>query len=272
MNRSIIDPVSSTPIQHVVLIIQENRTFNNLFAGFPGAVSTKIGKELVGKGSKQREKSIALRETNLEDAGNQTHRYGAYLTAYQNGKMDGFNLIKYVTNGKPEGKNPYQYVNPSRIQPYWDIASHWGLADEMFQTQGSGSFIAHQDLIRGGTFINSTESLIDDPTTNAAWGCMSPSGSKTSLITTELKYLSDKGPFPCTSDFPDTQRLRNPRRSLQRKVARDSVEILHARTGERDGRSALERVSRDCDDLQSPRPVRCKYHVARNEHLLGHLE
>ena len=27
----------SSPIQHVVIIVQENRSFNNLFAGFPGA-------------------------------------------------------------------------------------------------------------------------------------------------------------------------------------------------------------------------------------------
>ena len=193
----------STPIQHVVLLVQENRTFNNLFAGFPGVVSTKTGKELVKQGNGYVEKSIALHEAKLLYTGNLTHRYLAEQTAYQNGAMDGFDLIKYVTNGKPEGSAPYQYVNPSYIKPYWDIASQWGLADEMFQTQGSGSFIAHQDLIRGGTFITSTQSLVDDPTTNAAWGCMSPSGSKTSLITTKLKYLANKGPFPCTTDFPN---------------------------------------------------------------------
>ena len=44
------------------------------------------------------------------------------------------------------------------------MAAQWGLADEMFETQGSDSFTAHQDLIRGGTFISSTESLIDPPT------------------------------------------------------------------------------------------------------------
>ena len=30
----------------------------------------------------------------------------------------------------------------------------------------------------------------------------SPTGTKTSLITTRLKFLKDKGPFPCTTDFP----------------------------------------------------------------------
>jgi phospholipase C len=193
---------SKSPIKHIILMVQENRTFNNLFAGFPGATSTKTGEELIKQGTGYVEKPIALAEVPLLDKGNLSHVHSAYLTGYQNGKMDGFNLITYETNGNEEGSAPYVYVNPDQVEPYWDMASQWGLADKMFQTQGSGSFIAHQDLIRGGTFIEPTESLIDDPTTNAAWGCESPPGSLTSLITTTLKYLKDKGPFPCTSDFP----------------------------------------------------------------------
>jgi phospholipase C len=203
----------SPPITHIVLMIQENRTFNNLFAGFPGAVSTKTGKELVKKGTGYVEKSIKLHKANLTDHGNVTHLYTAFLTAWKNGAMDGFNLIKYVSNGKPEGKAPYQYVNQAQIAPYWDIAKQWGLADEMFQTQGSDSFTAHQDLIRGGTCISSayscqnpsssTESLIDPPTTSATWGCDSNPGAETTVIYSNLVVGYDKGPFPCSNDFPD---------------------------------------------------------------------
>src|SRR5581483_11042042 len=77
----------------------------------------------------------------------------------------------------------------------------YGLANAMFSTQGSGSFTAHQDLIRGGSEIDSTESFIDDPTSSSAWGCDSPAGTKTNLITTSLAYEANKGPFPCTKDF-----------------------------------------------------------------------
>jgi phospholipase C len=189
-------------IKHIVLMIQENRTFNDLFAGFPGAVSSKTGMELVKNGNAYTEQSIALRQTGLLDEGNLSHLYAAFQTGYQNGNMDGFNLITYGSNGRPEGTAPYQYVNPDDVRPYWDIASRWGLADEMFQTQGSGSFTAHQALIRGGTFINKTESLIDDPTSGEAWGCLSPKGATTSLIDTNLDYYRDQGPFPCTADFP----------------------------------------------------------------------
>jgi phospholipase C len=202
----------STPIEHVVLMIQENRTYNNLFATFPGALGTTTGEELVKqKNGKYKKKSIPLAKVDLESHNILDHRYAAYVTAYHNGAMDGFNIIKRTTNNKFEGKAPYQYVNPSQIQPYLTIASQWGLADEMFQTQGGGSFIAHQDLIRGGSCITSvcnppsanTESLVDDPTTSAAWGCDSPPGTKTSLINSYGQVSNGTGPFPCSNQFPD---------------------------------------------------------------------
>jgi phospholipase C len=190
---------SGTPIQHIVLVIQENRTFNNFFATFPGATGTTVGKESVN-GSTQ---TINLKETPLLDKKNLKHAYSGFLKAYDGGKMDGFNLVEFPGSGKPEKAAPYQYVNPSDIAPYWSLAETYALANAAFTTQGSESFPAHQDLIRGGTAISATESLIDNlPYANQAWGCDSPPGSKTNIITTALKVKTRGGPFPCSDDFP----------------------------------------------------------------------
>ncbi len=185
-------------------MIQENRTFNDFFATFPGVTGSTSGYELIKSGSSYSKKKIALTEARLERKGNGnlTHTYTAFLTAYQSGAMDGFNLVK-SSKGIPEGSGPYEYVNPAQIAPYWSIASQWGIANQMFQTQGSESFTAHQDLIRGGTFISPMRSLIDSPTASQVWGCDSNAGTVTSLITTKLKYMRDRGPFPCSSDFPN---------------------------------------------------------------------
>jgi phospholipase C len=187
-----------SPITHIVLIIQENRTFNNLFATFPGATGATTGKKKV----MGRDKSIALKETNLSGQRNFNHDYDGWITAYDNGKMDAFNLVRFPSTGKLENAGPYEYVNPSQIAPYWQIAEQWGLANAMFTTQGSASFPAHQDLIRGGTAIDSSDSLIDNPPYGGAWGCDSPPGTTTSLINTYLQVQRNAGPFPCTQDFP----------------------------------------------------------------------
>ncbi|MGA8098548.1 MAG: hypothetical protein WB810_07800, partial [Candidatus Cybelea sp.] len=34
---------TTTPIKHVVFILQENRSFNNLFLGYPGATTQNYG-------------------------------------------------------------------------------------------------------------------------------------------------------------------------------------------------------------------------------------
>ncbi len=195
---------SSTPIQHIILIVQENRTFNDLFATFPGTTGTTVGLKRVGKGKNVKTVPVNLTETNLAVKNNLNHLYVSYHTAYRNGNMDAFNKIRSETTGKDEGRAPYQYVNPAQVVPYWTLASEYGLADEMFQTQGSGSFTAHQDLIRGGTEITPTESLVDDPTSSSVCGCPSPYGTVTSLITTALKFEARAGPFPCTNQFPSS--------------------------------------------------------------------
>jgi phospholipase C len=202
----------SSPIKHVVMIVQENRSFDNLFAKFPGADGATRGKKRVKVGSKYVDKWVTLKAMPLVLKHDIAHCWSSWKAAYDNGKMDGFNQesLNACGQGPPAGTYPYQYVKKSLIAPYWDIAEQWVLADHMFQTQGSGSFTAHQDLIRGGTCINqcgaspssATESLIDNPT-YWPWGCDAGPTVKTNLLTGTLQYLKDQGPFPCSNDFPN---------------------------------------------------------------------
>jgi len=192
---------ASGSIKHVVLIIQENRSFDDLFATFPGADGATTGR--------WKNKTITLRKVDLVALCDFKHGRGNFLLDYDNGKMDGFGSEQTRGECPPKaGKLPYQYVNPKQIASYWDIAKQYVLADHMFQTQGSGSFTAHQDLIRGGTTIDraQTESLVDFPS-GEPWGCDAPHSTSTSLIVQTAKgldYERHKGPFPCTSDFPSS--------------------------------------------------------------------
>ena len=179
---------SGTPIKHVVVIVQENRSFDNLFAMFPGADGATSGKTHNGQ-------TIELKPRPLTSNLVLNNSHLAWALDYDEGAMDGFDLV--WVNGH-SCTCAYQYVNESGIQPYWDLAQQYVLADRMFQTQSSGSFTAHQDLIRGDTVISSNASLIDFPT-HGPWGCDAPSGTVTTLITDTGKYESNKGPFPCLS-------------------------------------------------------------------------
>jgi phospholipase C len=181
-------PAGTRYIDHVIVLIHENRSFDDLFATFPGADGATEGKMSNGK-------TVKLKKSDLDYPYDLGHSWPAFLRDYDGGKMDGFNL-ENGGNGHPAGTAPYQYVDPRQIAPYWDIAKAYVLADHMFQTQGSGSFTAHQDLIAGGTAIDSTKSLIDFPSA-APWGCDAPTGTVTTVLTRKQQYIAQGGPFPC---------------------------------------------------------------------------
>jgi phospholipase C len=213
--------LSKTPIQHVVIVIQENRSFDNLFATFPGADGTTTGQAAAmaeseaaycsqnGLPAITQPTSVPLTKTDLIGSGfgssgnfdedtDLDHIHSGYVMDRDHDKMDGFDLtgINADGSGTPTCTYTYQYVNPQDIQPYWDIAQRYVLADHMFQTQGSGSFTAHQDLIAAGTQISSDEALIDNPS-YFPWGCDAYSSVVTAVIKRGGKVYEYGGPFPC---------------------------------------------------------------------------
>jgi phospholipase C len=206
---------SSGVIQHVVIMIQENRSFDDFFSTFPNANGTTYGcmEPSSGSGSGLRRQpprptsgsyncpsgdtAIVLKEGGLS-TDSLGHEYFSFKKEYDNGRMDGFPFVKRALRKgvtEPAGTYPYRYVNPQFIKPYWDLASNWVLADNAYSTQGSSSFTAHQDFIAGDTPVDGDE-VIDFPTPSS-WGCNAKSGTVTSLITPGGDYKRDKGPFPC---------------------------------------------------------------------------
>jgi phospholipase C len=182
------DP-SGGRIQHVIVVIQENRSFDNLFATFPGADGTTRGTVHTGQ-------QVFLTRAPLVALQDIYHTYSQYLASYDRGRMDGFDLSRNVSTNKAAGTYPYQYVNPAQISPYWTLAKRYTLADHLFMTQGSDSFTAHQDLIAGGTQISPSRSIVNAPDA-LPWGCDAPPGTVTSLVTYNGIFLANQGPFPC---------------------------------------------------------------------------
>jgi phospholipase C len=180
-------------IKHVVIMIQENRSYDNFFATYPGANGATIGKTPPRKTAKGTVSTYPLKKVGLAEHIQPNYRYSDYLIDYDGGKMDGFWNQK--VEGRP-GSLLYQYVDPAQIAPYWSIAHQYVLADRMFQTVGSNSFPAHQDLIAGATTVSRGKEVVDQPT-GFPWGCDAALGTVTNLLTSSGKYVIGGGPFPC---------------------------------------------------------------------------
>lgn len=129
-------------LQHIVIIVQENRSFDNLFLGFPNAHTSTTGQLPNGK-------SVALEPVSLAASYDIAHSIQDAKTAYDGGKMDGF-ANEYSSGASSSNPYPqYAYVPRREVSPYWALASQYVLADHMFASQMDGSYVAHQYLIAG---------------------------------------------------------------------------------------------------------------------------
>lgn len=186
---------SSAYIKHIVILIQENRSFDDFFATFPGADGATQGLMKTRSGDVY----VPLTEAGL-NSDSLGHSHLAFNKEFDHGKMDGFAEIQRdLGHGVivPAGTYTYRYVNPKHIVPYWDIAKKYVLADHMFSTQSSASFTAHQDFIAGGTPIGSDGDNVIDFPVPTSWGCNATPGTVTNLITPEGHEELGAGPFPC---------------------------------------------------------------------------
>lgn len=184
-------------IQHIVIVVQENRTLDNLFNGFPGADTVTSGLNHTGG-------TVQLVPRSFTDIEDPSHTYQSLTQEYDNGKMDGFdlnpvNLTILGGSGAPKDY-VYGYVPQSQTTIYWQLAKAYALADRMFSTEMAPSFPGHLTLIGG-----QSNRIIGDPTdwnpmVDFVWGCDSPSGSTVDLLSAQNTVESGAG-SPCT-DMP----------------------------------------------------------------------
>jgi phospholipase C len=177
---------SGGKIKHIILVIQENRSFVNIFSGFPNADAPTYG--YTHDGTKVNLTAITFKGLSL------AHGFTTSITDWDNGKMDGFDK---TTPSSP--LFPYSFLKRKLVQPYWTMAQQYALADQMFPTQFGGSFSAHLNLIAGTDKLDST-TAVTDWASNTPWGCDAPTGTKAFIVNSN-RQESKKGPFPCFTQF-----------------------------------------------------------------------
>jgi phospholipase C len=171
-------PVMGSPIAHVIVVIQENRTFDNLFASstlanggpFPGADASQTA-TIDGK-------QVTLKALPFEDPYDPDHAHPALLAEWNNGKLDGW------------PQQTLAYVPDHETYLYHMFAHAYALADENFSPRLIPTFPGHLFLVAAQS------EAADDPTDLFRWGCDSAAGTTVPIFgagETEIK----PGKFPC---------------------------------------------------------------------------
>lgn len=115
-------PTAQQRIKHIIIIVKENRTYDNLFGRFPRGDGATHGTLSNGR-------RIALGHAPDAYPHDLGHDFFSGLTAIDGGKMDQFDL---VAGGRD--LTGYTQYHRRQIPNYWRYAAHYALADRMFSS------------------------------------------------------------------------------------------------------------------------------------------
>ncbi len=184
-------------IKHVVIIVQENRSFNDLFYGFPGATTAAYGYNT-------HKQKITLQPVGLETAWDIEHDSHGFIAACNgtgsipgtNCRMNGFDKETWSCyDNCPNPNPPYSYVPHSETKPYFDLAKRYVLADQMYASNfDASSFISHQYIIAA-----QAESSVNFPN-GGAWGCPGNDYGETVAIVGPQRQVPYGYQAPCYDD------------------------------------------------------------------------
>jgi phospholipase C len=213
---AMLAPAQISSFQHIVVIVQENRTPDNLFQGLcspPFGARSNCRKnptspskyDILTANWLDKHSSTGTTQPGPVLLGNRydlSHAHSAFLSMYDSGRMDGAGDIPCA--GTCPSNPQFKFVDNSTgiLNPYLDLATQYGWANFMFQTNQGPSFPAHQFLF-GGT---SAPSAADDAAATFAAentgvgrpaGCIAPTGTTVRVVDADHRNVEEPGPYPC---------------------------------------------------------------------------
>lgn len=146
-------------IKHIVIIMQENHSFDSYFGTYSGAngIPMRNGIPTVCVNDPQTGQCVKPYHDTNDVNGGGPHGQTDAIAAIDGGKMDGFIEIAEKTKGKGCGNNPecsgtqaddvMGYHTSTEISNYWAYAKNYVLQDAMFQPNASWSLPEHLFLV-----------------------------------------------------------------------------------------------------------------------------
>jgi phospholipase C len=207
-------PSGSAKIQHVIVIMQENRSFDNYFGTYPGAdgIPMQNGVPAVCNTDPMTGSCVApYHDTRLTSMYGGPHTSHAAAIDIGGGKMDGFmKAFRASATTTCQGTdNPacVQPVNPevmgyhtaAEIPNYWTYAQNFVLQDHMFEPTTSWSLPSHLFMVSEWSAVcatagvaSSCSSAGDDVQCLQFCADSPPKGPTPDYAWTDLTYLLHK--------------------------------------------------------------------------------
>jgi len=139
-------PQNKNPIQHVIVVMQENRTFDNYFWTYPGQVGFDPGLCMPLNPSNPSLGCIKPRlAPSAALSGDLPHDWTSSWAAYDNGSMNGF------LSSARDNSAVMDYYDNQTLPTLWTYAKDYVLADQFFSSVKSYSQPNHWYMIAGNS-------------------------------------------------------------------------------------------------------------------------
>ena len=193
--------IGPSKIKHVVVLLQENRSFDNIFGGrdgkgkpFPGADTVSNPDSGEPTPHNHLGQPVAMSTGLLEECYDPYHAHGNSVTDVDGGKMNGFDEEGVVQENCAPTPAPTNYVyrtiEYNEVSPYWLMGEQYAISDRMFEPFSSASYGPHLYAVSG-----QSENTIDNPDAGL-WGCDNVSDGLVTVIT-DLNGGQTGGVPPC---------------------------------------------------------------------------
>jgi phospholipase C len=159
-------PNGTFPIDHVIVVVKENHTFDNYFGSFPGAEGTQVAQTSTGP--------VPVERAPLQLFRDLCHEHVCALMDWNHGNMDHWDL------GDPKNADDglaFKQYTEDDIPNYWQYARTFALGDHFFSSMLGPSFPGHMFTLAAqtGWAIGNPDKPASLPL--LSWGCDDPAGS-----------------------------------------------------------------------------------------------
>jgi phospholipase C len=167
------DQATTTPIQHVVVIFDENNSFDHYFGTYPVALNP-LGEpaftaapdtpqvngltSVLLTGNPNSVQPYRL-DRSMETTCDNDNHYADEQKAYDNGLVDKFpENTSATTAGCPPGL-VMGYYDGNTVTALWNYAQHFAMSDNFFDSEFGTTVMGHLNLISGQTHETSVQTI-----------------------------------------------------------------------------------------------------------------
>ena len=209
------DSTTTTPIKHVVVIFQENVSFDHYFGTYPHAAKNLDGTQYFTGAAEDTPRVNSLEAAGLltnnpngvnpfridrkfANTCDQDHGYSDEQFAFHGGLMDRF-LTHSCVDANLGPNSTLGYFDGNTVTALWNYAQHFAMSDNSFGTSFGPSTPGLLNLVAGNTFegtitngLTGSGFIANGVTSGAVVGDADPAGDKCSSSTRTQVRMSGR--------------------------------------------------------------------------------